>query len=513
VNKIQDIIRYATTTDLSERQIARVLNLSRTVVARTLRALEVSGLEAELIAKMPDEELMNRLDGGKEAKPGARYEALASRFPAMVTELKKNGVTLQWLWELYIHDHPQGYQYSQYCLHFHRWRKLEDVTMHIDYKAGEVMLVDWAGDQLEVVNGKTGEPWLLEQFVALLGASELTYVEARESQQMEDWIVANEGALRYFQGVPQAAIPDNLKTAVKHSDAYEPELNQVYDEFARHYGMVIVPARVRRPRDKALVEGAVRLVYQRISARLRGQMFNSLAEVNAAIRGLLEAHNSRPFSRLPYSRRQLWEQTDRDALRPLPAEPFLLKDICEATVGINYHVELREDRHYYSVPYHLRKKDPPTRVKIVYDQRIVAIYWQNVRVAQHPRVRSPNRYSTLPEHMPPNHRFYAEWSPQRFLGWAEAVGPQTRELVAGVLEAASYPPQAFRSCLGILALAKKHGSPRLEKACRKALRIGTKSYTRIKNILTQGLEEENQPQLDLGPLPLHENLRGGHYYN
>jgi transposase len=513
VNKIRDIIRYATTTDLSARQIARVLNLSRTVVARTLRALEVSGLEAAALSQMPDNELTNRLDGGQEAKPRARYQALASRFPQMVTDLKKKGVTLQWLWEIYIHEHPQGYQYSQFCLHFHRWRRLEDVSMHIEYKAGEVMLVDWAGDKLELINGKTGQPWLLEQFVAILGASELTYVEARESQRMEDWISANEGALRYFHGVPQAAIPDNLKTAVTRADSYEPELNQLYDEFARHYGMVIMPARVRRPRDKALVEGAVRLVYQRISARLRGQVFHSLAEVNAAMRELLEAHNNRSFSRLPYSRRQLFEQTDRSALQPLPTEPFLMKAFCEATVGVNYHVELREDKHYYSVPYHLRKKDPPTRVKIVYDERIVAIYWQNVRVAQHPRDRSPNKYTTLAEHMPSHHRFYAEWSPERFLGWAQAVGPQTRELVADVLEAAAYPPQAFRSCLGILSLAKKHGSMRLEKACRKAIRIGTRSYRRINNILAQGLEEENQPQLDLGPLPLHENLRGGDYYN
>jgi transposase len=228
----------------------------------------------------------------------------------MVVELKKKGVTLQWLWERYIQEHPQGYQYSQYCLHFHRWCRSEEVSMHIQYKAGEAMLVDWAGDKLEVINGLTGQSWALDQFVAILGASELTYVEARESQEEAQWIRANEGAFRYFGGVTSALIPDNLKTAVIRSDPYEPGLNPVFEDYARHYGVVIMPTRVRRPRDKALVEGAVRLVYQRISARLRGQIFHSLAQVNAAIRELLEEHNRRPFSRLPYSRRQLFERVE-----------------------------------------------------------------------------------------------------------------------------------------------------------------------------------------------------------
>lgn len=385
--------------------------------------------------------------------------------------------------------------------------------MHIEYKAGEAMLVDWTGDKLEVINGNTGYSWALEQFVAILGASELTYVEARESQKEQDWIRANEGALRYFGGTPNAIIPDNLKTAVSRSDPYEPELNPVFEDFARHYSVVIMPARVRRPRDKALVEGAVRLVYQRISARLRGKVFFSLAQVNVAIRELLEDHNRRPFSRLPYCRRELFQRVEIQALRPLPAEPFMLKNTIEATVAINYHVELREDRHYYSVPHHLRRRDPPTRVKVVYDDRVVAIYWDNVRVAQHRRDRTPNGYTTLAEHMPSNHRWYAEWSAERFLGWAAAVGPETKEVIDKVLCAAAYPPQAFRSCLGILSLAKRHGSERLNKACGKALRLGTQSYTRIKNILTLGLEEDTQPRLDLGALPEHENVRGSGYFN
>jgi transposase len=514
VSKIREIITYSMTTTMSERQIARALSVSRTVVAKTMRAFRACSLEYEGIADMPDSQLLQALECGKVPESSARYQQLAAGFPAMVTELKKKGVTLQWLWELYIQEHPEGYQYSQYCLHFHRWRQGEEVVMHIDHKAGEEMFVDWAGDKLEVIDGNTGQPWRLEQFVAILGASELTYVEARESQEQDHWIRANEGALHYFQGVPSAVIPDNTRTAVIAADPYEPGLNPVFDEFARHYGLVIMPARVRKARDKALVENAVRLVYQRISARLRGKVFFSLCELNASIRELLEHHNQRPLSRLKISRRQLFEQIEREALNPLRTERFPLKKISFATVQLNYHAELREDLHFYSVPHYLRRREPTTQVKIVYDDRVVAIYWDNTRVAQHRRDRKPGGYTTLAEHMPPQHRWYAEWSPERFRSWARVVGPQTEALIAAVLESRTYTPQAYRSCLGILNLVKHHGALRLEKACAKALQLGCISCRRIRNILALGLEEDSHPQLDLAPaLPAHENLRGSEYYN
>ena len=250
VTKIRDIITYSLTTKMSERQIARALSISRTVVAKTMRSFTASGLEYAKIDGMPDSELLQALGGAKVPQSRARYQQLVGRFPEMAVELKKKGVTLQWLWELYIQDCPQGYQYSQFCLHFHHWRKGGEVVMHIEHKAGEEMFVDWAGDRLEVINGNTGQKWELEQFVAILGASELTYVEARESQEEENWIRANEGALWYWEGVPSALIPDNTKTAVTSADPYEPGLNPVFDEFARHYGLVIVPTRVRKARDK-----------------------------------------------------------------------------------------------------------------------------------------------------------------------------------------------------------------------------------------------------------------------
>jgi transposase len=512
VSKVREVIRYGTTTELSERQISRALSISRTVVAKTLRAFRHSGLDLAAVAAMADSELEKQLNGERAPAADSRYAVLAARFPTMLVELKKKGMTLEYLWEQYANEHPDAYQYSQFCRHFHRWRAADEVTMHIGYRGGEAMLVDWAGDKLRVINERTGEPWELEQFVAILGASQLTYVEARESQQEADWIRGNEGALKYFGGSTEAVIPDNTLTAVSRPDRYEPGINPVFDDFALHYGLVIMPARVRHPRDKALVEGAVNLVYQRVSSRLAGRVFYSLAEVNAAIRELLDAHNSKSFSRLPYSRRELFQQVEQSALRPLPAEPFMLKATTEATVQINYHVELREDRHYYSVPHHLRRRDPPTRVKVVYDDRVVAIYWDNVRVVQHRRDRTPGGYTTLAEHMPERHRWYAEWTPERFQGWAATIGAETAELIGKVLEAAAYPPQAFRSCLGILNLAKKHGSQRLNAACAKALGLGTLSYKRISNILALKVEQEGQPQLPLAALPAHENVRGGDYF-
>jgi len=513
VTKLRDIIRYGATTDLSERQIARALRVSRKVVARTLTAFRASGIDYATVDQIPDSQLQQRLTPAPATPSKGRHADLLARFPAMVVELKKKGMTLQHLWEQYINEVPTGYQRSQFWALWQKWREDDEVTMHIEYKAGEAMLVDWAGDKLQVINGNTGAPWVLEQFVAILGASQLTYVEARESQDQTDWIRANEGALHYFKGSPCALIPDNTKTAITRSNYYEPGVNLVFDDFARHYSLAIVPTRVRRPKDKALVEGAVRLVYQRISCRLQGKVFFSLAEVNMAIRELLEEHNNRNFSRLPYSRRTLFQEVERSALRPLPAERFVMKDISEATVGINYHVELRVDRHYYSVPYYLRRRYPPTRVKIVYDERVVAIYSDNVRVAQHLRDRTPNGYTTLADHMPPHHRWYAEWSPERFLGWARTIGEETAQVISKILSAAAYPQQAFRTCLGILNLKNPYGAQRLNAACRKALLIGSPSYQRIRTILALRTEQESQPQLDLGPLPSHENLRGSQYFN
>jgi transposase len=377
------------------------------------------------------------------------------------------------------------------------------------------MFVDYAGEKLAIIDQKTGKEQPVEVFVAILGCSQLTYVEASMSQQSEDWIRSNERALWYFNGGVQAIVPDNLRSAVSRSNRYEPGINPTYDDFAEYYKTVIIPTRVREARDKALVENAVGLVYQRIYAPMRNMSFHSLEELNKTIWFLLEEHNNTPFQRLDTSRRGLFEEVERRALKPLPTEKYPLKTIKVLTVQINYHVELREDRHYYSVPYYLRKRGKKTQVKVMYDDRIVAIYYDNIRIAQHKRDRRQNEYTTIPEHRPPAHRYVAEWSSERFLRWAASIGEDVALVIAKVLESRKYPEQAFKVCMGILNLVKIYDAERVNNACRRAHSFGIYSYTRIENMLKQGLEDEVQSEFEWRKpqIPLHENIRGSDYYN
>ena len=450
MKKIKEVIRLKMNMDLSDRKIARAFNISRPVVAKYWGAFQASGLKFEQIEAMADSELLQKLEKQPRIEKCAKYQRLAQYFPNFLKELKRKGVTLHLLWEEYRQKHPDGYQYSQFCYHFQMWRNASEVRMHIEHKAGDKMFVDYAGEKLVITDRKTGEEKPVEVFVAILGSSELTYVEATRSQEKQEWVRSNERAFWYFGGVTAAIVSDNLRSAVSHSNRYEPGINPTFDDFAEYYQTVIIPARVREARDKALVENAVRLVYQRIYAPLRNRVFYSLEELNEAIWEFLEEHNNKPFQRLDVSRRVLFEQVEKSALKSLPKERYPMKKTKLVTVGFNYHVELREDRHYYSVPYYLRKRGQKTKVKMVYDERIVAIYYDNIRVAQHKRDRRHNKYITLPEHMPPDHRFYAEWSPQRFCTWAKSIGEEVLQVIEEVLQSRKHPEQAFRVCLGIL---------------------------------------------------------------
>ena len=507
MKKIREIIRFTCTTNMSERKIARALNISRPVVAQYIRDFNASELTYEQIKDMADSQFLALFEKQKNRKC-SKYEELSRQFPHVAIELKKTGVTLMILWNEYQREHPGGYSYSQFCYHFQVWRNASKITMHIEHKAGDKMFVDYAGDRLKVVDSTTGKEQLVEVFVAILGSSQLTYAEASLSQKSEEWIRSNERAFIYFGGVTQAIVPDNLRSGVSKSDKYEPGINPMFDDFAEHYRTVILPARVRRPKDKALVESAVRLVYQRIYAPLRNRTFRSLNELNEAIRDLLKKHNDTPFQRLNMSRRELFERVEKQVLKPLPMERYAIKQCKELTVQFNYHVELREDRHYYSVPWQFRGK----RVRVIYDDRTVAIYYDNIRIVQHRRIRIPNDYTTLPAHMPPEHRNYAEWSPERFIKWGQSIGDDVAEMISFVLKSRKHPEQAFKTCMGILNLVKEHGPDRLNKACKRALGFGFHSYRRIKNILDRGLEEEVPTDSMELPIFSHENIRGSQYY-
>ena len=513
MKKIRDVIRLKSTTSLSDRQIARALNISRPVVSKYWQGFVDSRVMLEQIQEMADSDLLWLIEGPRIEK-SSKYRQLVQYFPYFVVELKRTGVTQQRLWEEYKQKHPDGLQYSQFCYHFQRWRESGEVRMHLEHKAGDKIFVDYAGQKLSYFDRGSGELRPVEVFVAVLGSSGLTYVEASASQEKEQWIRSNERALWYMGGCPAAIVPDNLRSAVSRSDLYDPEINPEFAEFAEHYGTVILPARVRKARDKALVENAVRLVYQRIYAPLRNRTVYTLQELNEAIWQRLEIHNNQPLQRLNVSRRELFEKTERSTLKPLPAERFPLKNTKWLTVQFNYHVELREDRHYYSVPHYLYRKEPKTKVKVVYDDRVVAIYYDNIRIAQHRRDCRSNEYSTHPEHMPAEHRWYAQWSPARFKRWANSLGEEVVKVVEAVLESRKHPEQAYKVCLGILNLGKKYGQERLLKACTQANELGTCSLKWIETHLKCILEEERlQPEMDLlACIPAHENIRGSGYY-
>lgn len=507
MKKIRDIIRLKETSNLSERKIAKALNISRPVVAQYISDFRSCGLTYEQAKTVPDSRLLDLFEKKKSNK-SVTYEDLSGRFPGFIQDLKKTGVTLMTLWNEYQQENPDGYSYSQFCYHFQVWRNASKLTMHINHKAGDKMFVDYAGNKLSTVDRKTGEIRPVEVFVAILSASQLTYVEASLSQKSEDWIRSNENAFLYFGGVTGAIVPDNLKSGVAHNDKYEPGINFMFEDFADHYQTVVLPTRVRRPQDKALVENAVRLVYQRIYAPLRNRTFFSIEELNEAIWDLLEQHNNIQFQRLKISRRGLFNKIEKAALKPLPKERYAIKQCRELTVQFNYHIELRDDRHYYSVPWQLKGK----RVRVIYDDRIVAIYYDNIRIAQHKRDRAPNKYTTLHTHMPPDHRHYAEWNPERFIRWAQSIGDNVEEIIKLVIKSRKHPEQAFKTCMGILNLVKEHEPDRLDMACERALDFGFYSYKRIKNILVRGLEKDLPTEPKEHCITSHENLRESGYY-
>ena len=492
---------------LSYRQIGRALRVSHPVVSQYVRDFAATGLRYADIESIGDSDLLELLAGGKAAD--GRYRELGKWFEHAARELKRVGVTIHQIWEEYRANHPNGYSYTQFCYHFQVWRDADEVTMHIEHKAGDKLFVDFAGKKLSVTDPVSRAPRTVESFVAVLGASQLGYLEAVETQQKPDVIGASEGALRYIGGVPAALVPDAMKAAVSKADRYEPDLNPEYAAFARHYGAVVLPARAGKPKDKALVEQTVRLMYQRVYAKLRDRTFYSLEELNAAIRPLVDAHNAKRFQRLPYSRRELFEQIERDTLQPLPATRWEIKQFLDLKVQFNYHIELRADHHYYSVPWRLRGK----RVHVLYDERVVEIYHEHLRVVTHTRDRTAGGYTTCTEHMPSEHRFYASWSPERILGWAQQIGPTVADLVQRVFDEREHPEQGFKVALGIINLHKKYGADRLERACRRALEFHYHSYKAVRDILANGMDKIEQPQLFAEQaLPLHGNIRGRHYY-
>jgi transposase len=515
MNKIQEIIRLSSQTTYSIRNIARATKTSRPVVSRYLEKFKKTGLLYEDILHLKDDEL-EKILLEKAAVKTERYTHLSDKYEYLLAELKKPGVTIQKLWEEYIQHNPSGFQRSQFCYYFQQWRKAGDLTMHIQHKAADKMFVDFAGKKLHLTDKETGKQIPVETFVAILPASQYTFMCVTENQKTESWIKGTEEALWYFGGVPKAVVPDCAKAAVSRYCRFDPDINSAYNRLAEHYQMVVLPARPQHPDDKALVEGAVKIVYHWIYASLRNQRFYSIQELNNAILTQLKAYNDKKMQKTKIARSELFLQTEKALLGQLPLMRYEPKKSRCATIQNNYHVYLSEDKHYYSVPYGYYTKSRKTlkkdKAQMLYTQETVEIYFNNERIAVHQRQKTPG-YTTNPQHMPENHLRYLErCNPEKIIAQAKSKGEFTAVLVEKILEKHTHPEQAYKRCTGLIYLSNTYGIHRLNQACQKALYFHQYSYKAVKEMLVHN-REDFTPEPDLfNTLPEHGNIRGPEYY-
>lgn len=512
-NKMTDMSKVRKVLQLhhqgkSKLFISKYLSLSRNTVKKYIALYQMLNLSMDEISKKSDADLETFFATSNPEELSPKLQAVYDFFPYMEKQLKKPGITKQNMWQEYYQKHPDGLKKSQFCERYLKWSKKVNPVMHMNHKAGDKMFIDYAGKTLQLVDKDNGEITDVQFFVAILGASQYTYAEASFTQQKEDFIPLVENAFYYFQGVPAAVVPDNLKSAVTKSNRYEPTLNETFLDFAEHYDTTILPARAYRPRDKSLAEGAVKILYQRIYAVINKQVFHSLKEINEAIWKALDAHNKTKLTGRSISRLQLFNEIEKDVLHPLPVQRYEIKQFAFATVMQNGHVILSKDKHYYSVPYqYIRKK-----IKIMFTKRKVEIYYKYNRIAIHQRDPSPYTYTTLKEHLASTHRFITDWTPQRFINWGESIDESVKLFIIRLLDAKRHPEQAYKSCMGVLSFEKKVGAERLIKACKRALDYNIYNYKIIEKILHKGLdlieEEKTQPQ----DLPKHHNIRGEEYY-
>jgi transposase len=504
---IREVLRLKFDCGLSGRKIALSTAVGRTTVGEYVQRFELSGLPWPLPDTLSDHDLEQRLFPPLPDVPADQRPV--PDFQVVHNELRRPGVTMFLLWQEYKLQQPDGFQYSWFCDHYRQWRSRVDLSMRQSHLAGDKLFVDYAGHTVGIVDRHTGEIRPAQIFVAVLGASSYTYADATWSQQLADWIGSHARAFQFFGGVPAAVVPDNLKSAVHKAHRYEPELNPTYADMAQHYGVSVIPARVRRPKDKAKAEAGVLLVERWILAALRNRSFFSLCELNQAIRELLEALNQRPFKKLPGSRLEQFQTIDKPALKPLPARPYEFAEWKKARVHIDYHVEI--DGHYYSVPHGLVKQQLDVR----YSATTLECFYKGQRVASHVRSYLKGRYTTVAEHMPKSHREYAQWTPQRLINWAQQTGPASAALIEHILRRRAHPQQGFRACLGIMRLGQSYGDERLEAACRRALLIGSHSYKSVESILAKGLDRQplEDPQQAFELEIEHDNIRGADYYH
>ncbi len=515
MRRVREMLKLKLEGGLSTQEVARRTGVARSTLREMFARFEQSGLAWPIPAEIGDPELEVRLYGERGSKRGHRRQSEPDW--AMVNrELKRKHVTLQILWDEYIAAHPEGYKYSRFCELYRGWERRLPVTMRQTYLGGEKLFVDYAGDTVPVlVNGAGGLTRAAHIFVAVMGASSLSFALATWSETLIDWVEGHVRAFDYFGGAPSLVVPDNPKVAVIKACFYDPQVNRTYADLIAHYDTAVLPARPRKPRDKAKVEAAVRIVERWLLGKLRHRRFHSLADVNAAIAELLTALNEQRVLRyVGRTRRQLFEELDRPRLKPLPAEPYVLAQWRLRKVGLDYHVEV--EGHFYSVPYrHAR-----TSVEVRFTARTVEVFASGERIAAHMRGSGDGKHTTLSDHMPSSHRRYGDWTIERILREARAIGPSAEMLCQMILAERPHPEQGFRTCLGVVRLVKPFGAPRVEAACLRALEVGAKTYGSVKSILDNHLDgrppaRRRHPEGDdaQGLLPLHTNIRGARYYH
>jgi transposase len=505
MRKLRDVLRLKYEAGLPHRAIAQACGVGLGTVSTYLQRATAAGLTWPVAVDLDEAALEARLFTRPACGPPAdrHLPALAD----LHQELKKPGVTLALLWQEYRAAHPRGYAYSQFCEHYRRWARALKPSMRQVHRAGERLFVDFSGKRPHLVDPRTGEWIPVELFVGVLGASSFVYAEATGSQDLASWISAHQRMLAYFHGSPAIWVPDNLKSGITTASRYEPEINRTYAELARHYGAVVIPARVATPTDKPKVEVSVQIAQRWVLAALRDRTFFTLPDLNLAIRDRIDAINDRPMKRVGVTRRTLWAQLDRPALKPLPATRYELATWKPCRVNIDYHVEV--DHNFYSVPYQLVHALVEARAT----RATIEIFFNGRRVAVHAALTGRGHFATQVAHMPRAHRAHAEWSPSRLIAWAEQTGAATGRLVAGILERRPHPEQGYRACLGLMRLGRVHGVDRLDAACARAERLRSYRYKTVEHILHH--QQDRLPLDDpppARPALTHENVRGAAFY-
>lgn len=506
MSQVKEILRLRWAQELSTRATARALGVSLGQVSKIAQRAALQGLTWETAAELPEAELAERVYGRGAPSGASRHEPDPVEIHKAL--MSGVGVTLELLHLEYLAEHPTGLKYTAFCDRYRAWKKRRNVTMRQPHRAGENAFTDFSGKRPHYVDPTTGARVDAELFVAVLGASNLTFAIATASQKIEDYIPANIAALEYFEGVPQALVPDQLKSAIVGADPYEPTVQRAFSDLARHYGTAVVPARARKPRDKAKVEVAVQIAQRWILARLRHETFFSLHALNRRIAELRQELNDRPMKKLGgVTRRELFEQIERAALAPLPTRRFEPSRWVKVRVGRDYHVTV--DDHAYSAPYVLNGELLEARLA----GGTIELIYRSQRVASH-AIGEPHGCTTTPAHMPDAHREWAQRDPSQLLDWALTVGPNAHSLMRRILDRSRVPLQAWRAGSGLRKLGDTYGAERIEEACRRALIFGAQSYQPVDRMLRQGLDQRPPPgdePEDERPIQ-HDQVRGPDYY-